>query len=413
MKLNTLTIALALGCIVCSFRTAHAQRLEKVSNMPVGGGVQTLKLLNDSTVFVTIGKNIYKSTDTARTWELIGEFFSNEPYLFMGLAAVSDQKIYSLSTRGGRLRYTHTGKAPWQEITLPVSKRGSDIVMLDENNGVIVLNGNSGSVNQPDILTTSDGGMSWTHAATLPETAYDSKLYFFDKDRGWVLNDRGIYQTRNGGSTWELQVLDSFTRTATGMHMLSATKGFLCAGGELYATDNGGSSWTPVPGADFNAVHDVAFVSQSVGYAVGRRSSKSWVYKTTDGGNTWKEIVQGEWIEKIAIHNSVVLFTGTNNNVWRLYDEDSPVSSVPTITFTPASVYPNPVRNSVLYMELKEAIRSVTVTDITGKQVFAENTLYPAGLHTLALPHSLMPGVYFVTLTSPGNRQQVIRLVKE
>ncbi len=70
-------------------------------------------------------------------------------------------------------------------------------------------------------------------------------------------------------------------------------------GGALYKTTNGGNSWKEIYNNSGNAVYDVFFLNDSVGYACGE-----WylLLKTIDGGKTWTQI-----------H----LFTGlVQQNVW-------------------------------------------------------------------------------------------------
>jgi photosystem II stability/assembly factor-like uncharacterized protein len=407
------TLSLLVSLFIFSSNSLQAQTLQKVSNLPVGGGIQSLKQLNDSTAFVVIGKHIYKSADTAKTWTKIGEFFSNEPYEFRGLAVVSDQKIYSLSTRGGRLRYTHTGKAPWQEVTLPISRQGSDIQMLDENNGFAVLNGNSGGVNKPAIIKTTDGGLNWTFADTLPQTAYDSKIYFNSTQTGWVLNNNGIYQTKDGGTTWTLQVLDSFSPNAYNMSMLSTTKGFLCSGGNVYQTADGGSTWVKI-NHKFENPLDVAFKNDQTGYVVGRKNSKSNIYKTTDGGTTWNALTEGEWIERISIKDDVILLSGTNNNVWRLIDSTTSTNptALPKYLQNIASVFPNPFSENYIDIELKQAVNHVTIIDVTGKVILDENQNFSMGKNRIVLPTHVSPGIYYIILTDTDNYNHLIKAIK-
>lgn len=54
------------------------------------------------------------------------------------------------------------------------------------------------------ILTTSDGGATWSVAFASPRSFYD--VQFVDANRGWAVGDRAsIYATTDGGKTWKPQ----------------------------------------------------------------------------------------------------------------------------------------------------------------------------------------------------------------
>lgn len=76
--------------------------------------------------------------------------------------------------------------------------------------------------------------------------------------------------------------------------------------GYIFKTENGGKTWTKIPESDididaenslqtFNAIH---FYNDSIGQIVGHGGK---ILRTTDGGNTWRAIVNGTYATLSAI----------------------------------------------------------------------------------------------------------------
>ena len=185
------------------------------------------------------------------------------------------------------------------------------------------------------LLSTDDGGATWTGAATgltvpldrisvinadslviggecslrrsddggrtfirLPWTATDlrcaSTLAAFDfpsDQAGYVvLEDGSVLSTADGGRTWSRRTAIPGAGAAGGSYpptdvaFVAPLVGLATTrAGRIYRTSDGASSWSLVynGGPTLNSVH---FVTQSVGYAVGESGT---VLSTLDGGLTW------------------------------------------------------------------------------------------------------------------------------
>lgn len=130
----------------------------------------------------------------------------------------------------------------------------------------------------------------------------ESRLYsvhFIDNNNGWVAGlDNFINRTYNGGDTW----------ISTGSHGWSTDKWFsifAINSNEVYAcgstfnvdrwqtnyasTVNGGSSWD-VPsswGSGYGSVRQVFFLNENLGWKVGFNTPSGRMWKTIDGINGW------------------------------------------------------------------------------------------------------------------------------
>ncbi len=99
-----------------------------------------------------------------------------------------------------------------------------------------------------------------------------------------------IYVTHDGGTTWKSTMpLPAAFGT---IDFVDMQHGWVTDGMVLYSTSDGGQHWTKLsPGANFEQVTDLSFVSSTTGWAIGGQSNtSSFLLKTTDGGKTWTPI---------------------------------------------------------------------------------------------------------------------------
>jgi photosystem II stability/assembly factor-like uncharacterized protein len=196
-----------------------------------------------------------------------------------------------------------------------------DAIALSDSGGAIA--GERGSV-----LTTSDGGQTWTaanaplaapdlhgiaipaagklvavgdgavwrrdgswSAATVPSgfTAKLRAVAFADTSKGWAVGDgAAIMRTTDGGANWTAQAAPAGVgEDLHAVHFASATKGWAVGkSGRIIATTDGGTTWVARPGPEgFDSdLHAVRFADANNGLAVGAGAA---ILATADGGATW------------------------------------------------------------------------------------------------------------------------------
>jgi photosystem II stability/assembly factor-like uncharacterized protein len=174
------------------------------------------------------------------------------------------------------------------------------------------------------IFMTSDGGATWTDIMD-PYTGNDIQSFpktgmvFVDPQTGWLTRDAQdvdptphIFRTADGGVTWTRldlpapadapNLYDSHacgTYSPNAFSALSVTVAMKCLDTATfkiekdyaYFTGDGGITWNtyPLP-ADYTLGEGLDFISPQIGLALGRK-----IYKTSDGGQTWKFIQQVTW----------------------------------------------------------------------------------------------------------------------
>lgn len=182
-----------------------------------------------------------------------------------------------------------TGDGGWLwQSPLPQGNNLEAVSVIDAQHAVAV--GDNGT-----ILTTSDGGVTWSSHDIGIAGAHINDVSFVNADDGWVMAISGsaepdlLMHTTDGGATW----VAHGPHGASHVDFISATRGWACGGNTVWSTRNGGADWTAIH-LHFNwSLTDVTFADAHHGWVVGDRSAQYGSYEypiilaTTDGGATW------------------------------------------------------------------------------------------------------------------------------
>ncbi len=150
---------------------------------------------------------------------------------------------------------------------------------------------------------TTDGGDSWVFSYTGFNTGLRG-IHFTSESTGYISGFNGlIIKTTDGGSTWFQQqshvsnILDNITFTST-------NTGYIVGhSGTIIKTTDAGLNWTVMTYFTQEDLETICFTDSLNGYVAGTNS-----YRTTDGGVTWLQIINGSHIGRCV--NFPDLITG-------------------------------------------------------------------------------------------------------
>lgn len=214
-------------------------------------------------------------------YRMVGPFRGGRATAVTGIA--EQPHVFFMGTTGGGVWKTDDAGGHWTNVSdgfLDVGNIGA-IDVADSNPDIIYVGTGSAGIRGNSsvgrgVWKSTDGGKSWRHVG-LPESGAIGKLVVHPTNPDIVYvaalghpfgrnKERGVYRTRDGGATWE-QVL--FLNDGTGAVTLSMSAD---NPDEIYA----GMSrierkpWTMISG-----------------------SAEGGVYRTTDGGTTWRKLAGG------------------------------------------------------------------------------------------------------------------------
>jgi photosystem II stability/assembly factor-like uncharacterized protein len=269
-----------------------------------------------------------KTEDGGKTFQVINKQIMNSPSLIQ--METTDLKIFDKNNGyvmiSGKLLTTTDGGQKWSEINpntpnLFITK----MCFINDHIGWI---GGSGPINKDltlgggtdaYIYSTTDGGHKWSNRFQVSSTPDYQKKYhysvngisFIDNNQGWFLIEEGadmhteLYRTVNGGKTYT--VINSNDLYLPGpqqshMQFLDKDIGFTSyrpgggiPQGGIFKTNDGGKTFKNASitnsHGNISVSGSILFMTPSIGYAIcPGRDDGDIIIKTTDQGDTWKQI---------------------------------------------------------------------------------------------------------------------------
>ncbi|MEM5540587.1 YCF48-related protein [Olleya sp. AS48] len=215
-----------------------------------------------------------------------------------------------------------TAQATWQPLpnitSNPNNQRFDDVFFLDDNLGW-AANGFYASV-----YKTTDGGITWSeqlNQTDLGSSHYFRNIEFLNEDVGFLGTLNGLfYKTTDGGITWT--TITNITPNPVAICGLDAVGTSTIYGCGAYfgpafiikSSDNG-NNWTSIDMSAYaDALVEIYFETETIGYASGKSATGGIILKTIDGGTSWTEIynsnIIGDYVWKIQVleNNTNIIF---------------------------------------------------------------------------------------------------------
>lgn len=169
--------------------------------------------------------------------------------------------------------------------------------------------------------------------------SYESGKYSFDGiallDNGdiWAVgydgvNPRRVRYSTDGGKTWNITTFSSEFNMLNAILFADDLHGWASGIGDIFRTSNGGKSWEKTDLKRYLDFTMLSFYNREIGYFTGKlniqEEEASEIWKTVDGGETWKKsYVSKKWQNPfaiLAVSETVALAVLDENNLIRTTD---------------------------------------------------------------------------------------------
>ena len=208
----------------------------------------------------------------------------------------------------------------WQPLPSIVSninnQRFDDVFFLNENLGWAANGYYSG------VYKTTNGGANWilqTTGGMLGSAHYFRNIEFLDENIGFLgtLNQK-FYKTTDGGTTWNLVTnLTPNPNAICGLDCVGTSTIYGCGAyftpAYIIKSTDSGNTWQYIDMSAYaNALVEINFIDENIGFVSGNNATGGVILKTIDGGITWTQLLNtgtnGDYVWKLQVLNS-------NNNV--------------------------------------------------------------------------------------------------
>lgn len=230
-------------------------------------------------------------------------------------------------------------------------------------------------------LFRTDDATTWSRVSELEASALD----FADDQNGWAAGEE-VLTTDDGGRTWT-EIETGVSAGWSAVDFTSPTDGWLAGSAGLYATTDAGDTWTDLDCAEACAdLRDAAHSPSGVGVVAGDRGL---VAETEDGGDTWASPGLGASIRGA----SIAALDLVGDRAWAVTERGTMLTreiNIPTTTtpWRPVGIVLIAVALALLLgllMSLRSAVRVRAPVAMAGLAVVA------GGLGVLALTARACP----------------------
>jgi photosystem II stability/assembly factor-like uncharacterized protein len=214
-------------------------------------------------------------------WRMIGPFRGGRTVAAAGIA--SQPSVFYIGVNNGGVWKTNDYGRIWTPIFDDQPTGSIGAIAIAESDPNIIYVGSGEGLQRPDLSTgdgiykSTDGGKSWTHLGLrdgqqIPMIAVDPR----DPDRLFVAvlghpygpnTERGIFRSTDGGKTFEKV---------------------------LYRDENSGGIDVVIDPSNAQTIYAAMWESRQAPWENGVfRGAGSGLFKSTDGGSTWRQLTNG------------------------------------------------------------------------------------------------------------------------
>lgn len=286
------------------------------------------------------------------------------------------------------------------------------------------LSDNSGNV-QLKRADVSDLNSIVTSDITLPENGIIRGIYFDPLQQGHVLITLGtkVYKTEDFGVNWNLSNvgLESLDPTSDlilnlNANTLNTQQVSIATNKGIFTSFDGGATWSQIYDELVHQIHHSSFNDgHLVGMIHSSQVSEFGLIYSIDAGQTWN-VIDNEELLSIGSAASTVKFNEESADVYigsvdlglLKYTIDLQVLGIEDNYFTnqDITVFPNPTKDFVSVLVLGGSTKTVTVYDLTGKQLLEVHNSAKINLSDLSA------GVYLLNIITDSGKSIIKRVIK-
>jgi len=178
------------------------------------------------------------------------------------------------------------GTVNWTQITTGFTVGKSPRCIVTRNPNSCFIGAQGGVIYS---LTSVGAAVSVVQDGSL--SAQDiNDIHYYGRTIVAVQNNNGVLVSINEGNSWALVTGPLVGQNLSAVWCVSAITWFVATGnGQLWYTTNSGSSWTRITlDSGITTIDDLQMFDENVGYLATEVAGAARVYRTVDGGNSWR-----------------------------------------------------------------------------------------------------------------------------
>jgi photosystem II stability/assembly factor-like uncharacterized protein len=295
----------------------------------IGMSILAFDPSGSGTVFASIGTNLFRGALPITTWSpsdtgLSGLIFD------VAVAPGTPSVLYTATTTG--VFRSSDGGSTWMGTTaLPLNGYSPTSVKIRPGTTGTVFVG----LSDGRVFRSIDGGVTWALSVTASTTA---ALAICPSSPGTVyaaFRD-GVYVTSDGGDNWTLKpiAISPFLPLYVAVAAPNTCSVLLAGNGRgIYRTSDSADSWVASnSGLRHTTIASVGVAPSASDVMLATDSNSGTVFRTTNGGDDWSEVVPDRFGTSVAFASSSpsTVYVGGSGGVMRSTDSGAHFSQFPT-----------------------------------------------------------------------------------
>ncbi len=265
-----------------------------------------------------------------------------------------------------------------------------------------------------------------TSDISLPESGIIRGIYFDPNNQGHVVITLGtkVYKTEDNGSTWDpsntgIEFLDPHMDLILNLDVnpFNNEQLSIATNRGIFTSLDGGASWSQIYNELVHQIHHSSFNDgHLVGMIHSSRDSEFGLIYSKDAGQTW-DVIDNDELLSIGSATSAVKFNEESADVYigsvdlglLKYTIDLQVLGIEENLFSNQniSVFPNPTNDLVSVMVSRGNPKTITVYDLSGKQLMEVFNTTEINLSELS------SGVYLLNVITDSGELFTNRVIKQ
>ena len=206
----------------------------------------------------------------------------------------------------------------WSAFSYPPTsgnlERYDDVFFLNQNLGWAAKGGNG------KVYKTTNGGASWVQQIVGTATnEYYRNIEFLNENVGFLgtLNNN-FYKTTDGGTSWQkVNNISPYPEAICGLDCVGTSTVYGCGAfffpAYIIKSTDSGNTWQYIDMSAYaDALVEITFINENVGFVAGSDADGAVILKTTDGGANWTKIynsnLEGEYVWKMQLLDNNTIF---------------------------------------------------------------------------------------------------------
>lgn len=296
-------VVIAVGYNGLLLRSTDGGNVFNQVTIDITGDIWGLQMINDSVGWACGTKNsLIKTTDGGVSWKVfsIPEYMSN----FWSLEFMNENYGF-IAGEGGKIFKTIDGGKNWSIIQL---KNQNPFYCVSIFDSLHISAGGPGA----NIVYSSDAGISWSMADTNLTHSPVNSIKYVSVDTGYILiSYAGLLKTTNRGFTWT----GSGDAGEMEMSLILKDRVGFSVDAQMKIMKSVGDFNNYIPVVIGDDLQGISFINDSTGWIVSdyHNSYNAGVYKTTNGGRNFLKIKNVTGASSVCFLDSLTGFLGEAN----------------------------------------------------------------------------------------------------